>query len=394
MESSWGGRLSSRLLTLTLGLAAIGAGLEEVAQGADLETDVSFRLESWLTYDDNVYLSTRRSEEIDLEDPERHPPGESDTFAHLLGDVRLEGTWMEQEEPLLQGFLDYEYARRFYADEDTENFYRQRLESGLQLRPQEPFSLRLSAGSEWDNRRRSASYGLLDYWEYWLGAEALYQPDADNRFELAYEYGERDYDRPEPGETAAYHDFRWHRLSGSYRRSLSKTWTAEGLLSYRWRDYDQDARDAAGRLLPDRSREDRYGEAGARLTGMLTETTAFRLGYLYGNNDSTGPYYRFDRHRLYGLLFQQLAEQTNAYLYVQRQWKSYEDQIAYSDPFGARTPQGSRSDREWLILVGAEQGLGEHLDLYIEYNYVNNRSNDATSRYEGNQYSVGMRWEF
>ena len=47
-------RSRSWSLILYLGLMAAVAGLTGAAQAADLETDLSFSLESWFTYDDDV----------------------------------------------------------------------------------------------------------------------------------------------------------------------------------------------------------------------------------------------------------------------------------------------------------------------------------------------------
>ena len=107
--------------------------------GVELETDVSFSLESWLTYDDNVYLTTRRSEEADLTEPYPQKPGESDYFGRVLGDLRLNYSLIENENEILGGLLAYEFMRRDFSTEDTENNYRQRLKGEVSLFPQEFF---------------------------------------------------------------------------------------------------------------------------------------------------------------------------------------------------------------------------------------------------------------
>ena len=191
-----------------------------------------------------------------------------------------------------------------------------------------------------------------------------------------------------------YHDYYWHRVTGRYTRKLSSTWEAEVLAAYRWRDYSQEARGGTGALINGSDREDRFREAGGQLTGALTSRTAVRFGYLFSENLSTGSFYRYDRHRVYGLVLQQLTPKTDLYVYLHKQWKPYEAQLAYRDPLGARTPRGTRHDREWLALLGVEQKLTSRTSVAVEYSRVSNHSNDDSSNFHGSQYSAGILWHF
>lgn len=141
-------------------------------------------------------------------------------------------------------------------------------------------------------------------------------------------------------------------------------------------------------------RQDRLPEVGAQVTGSLTSMTAVRVGYQFAENRSSGAFYRHVSHQVYGMVFQELTEKLSAYAYLERQWKFYEKQIAYSDPLGTLSPNGIRDDRRWLALFGLQYQFCPRLSLVGEYSRISNHSNDDTSPYRGNQYSLGMIWQF
>ena len=73
--------------------------------------------------------------------------------------------------------------------------------------------------------------------------------------------------------------------------------------------------------------------------------------------------------------------------------KKYDEQRAVENPLGSRTLEGKRYDKEWLTLLGVERKLIENLSISLEYLYSSNDSNDDSSAYDGNQISLGIRWE-
>lgn len=366
----------------------------QFAQGIELEVDPSLTLETWMTYDDNIYLTTRRDLEAEIDDPIRYRPGESDVFARFVGDLRLKYSLKESADEILRGTFRYRYTGQYYTSEHDENNFQNLIEGDIHLMPDETLSLRIYGGVRWDERRPGAAYGMLDSSRTWVGVEGIYLLTEKDRLSASYEYGYRDYQTSEARGTPSSYDYSWHRLCGKYQRQLVGSWNAEAFVAYRWRYYDQDARTAEGRKKFGVDRQDRLPEFGAQITGSLTSTTALRLGYQFAENRSSGPFYRYESHQLFGLLYQQLTEKLSAYGYLERQWKPFDKQVAYGDPLVTLTPKGTRNDRRWLALVGLEYQVCPRLSLVGEYTRLSNSSNDDTSPYRGNQYSLGMIWQF
>jgi len=364
------------------------------AHAVELKVDPSFTLESWFIYDDNIYLTTRRALEADISDPNRHQPGKSDVIGRLFGQLRLDYGVKEGNEEIVKGYLSYEYAGQLFGTEHDENNFQQLVEGEAVFLPNEPLSLCIYGGTRWDERKSRASYGLLDNSKTWVGVETRFRATEMDLLSVGYEYGFRDYQTSEARTVPSSYDYTWHRISGKYVRTIVEGWSAEVSAGLRWRDYDQQARQAQGLIIPGRDREDRYPELGAQLTGELTPKTALRVGYKFAQNLSSGSFYQFHQHRAYALVLQNITDRLDAYAYVHRQWKPYDDQTAYLDPLGTRVSNGIRDDREWLGLVGLEYKLTEHLAVMTECSRTSHHSNDETSAYRGNRYSVGMLCRF
>jgi len=347
-----------------------------------------------MTYDDNIYLTTRRDLEAEIDDPLRYRPGTFRRFFETVGDLKLNYSLKQSDEEILRGSLRYRYTGQFYTSEHAENNFQNRLEGDLHLRPDDVLSVRFYGGTRWDERKTDASYGMLDSTRTWTGIEGIIVPTEEDQITLGYEYGYRDYQTSEARSTPASRDYDWHRLCAKYRRHLVGSWNAEAFAAYRWRYYDQDARTAEGRKMEGVDRQDRLPEVGAQVTGSLTSMTAVRVGYQFAENRSSGAFYRHVSHQVYGMVFQELTEKLSAYAYLERQWKFYEKQIAYSDPLGTLSPNGIRDDRRWLALFGLQYQFCPRLSLVGEYSRISNHSNDDTSPYRGNQYSLGMIWQF
>ena len=258
----------------------------------------------------------------------------------------------------------------------------------------EAVRLGVSLGGKWEDRRDDAAYGFVDGQSKWGKLHGSCRVGDQGLLELAAESGDRDYEsRDVPGESPFY-DSRWDRVTGVYSHRIARGWSAVLRGGYAWRDYEQEARDEEGTLLVGKDREDRRPEAGAEITGVPASRTGIRGGYHFLENRSTGSYYEYRRHRVFGILFQKLTSRFAMHLYLHRQWKSYEDQVAYSDPFVNQVPEGSREDGEWMAQVGGEYKLMRYLSVVAEYTYLENQSNDESSEYENHSVLVGCRWDF
>ena len=128
--------------------------LKTVFADTKLETDVSFDLETWFFYDDNVYLTTRRGEEADLVNPNIHELGKSDYFARMIGTLSLDYSLVNSDETILQGCVSYGFLGNYYSTEDTENMFQQKIFADLELLPDNPLSIRFFAGYQWEERRK------------------------------------------------------------------------------------------------------------------------------------------------------------------------------------------------------------------------------------------------
>ena len=256
------------------------------SEGADFKTDVSFSVESWITYDDNVFLTANESDEADLTDMERYQPEESDTFTKFLGDFKLNYSLEESDKKIFSGYLGYSYSGNYFFDETSEDNYQNKLNGEFKLLPEEIFSMRFFAGTPGITGKEMQVMGWVNSRGYWLGTEGIFTPGPNDQFSLLYEYGFKDYEKPPEFRPISFNDYEWQKAKAKYTKKFNRNLFTDIFFSYRWRDYDQDARDGRGMIQRGEDRIDRFPEAGIQVTNALTDKTALRLGYQYADNRS------------------------------------------------------------------------------------------------------------
>jgi len=357
---------------------------DEVEFRGELEARVSFDTNPLLTADD--YDFELRQLPIDKTE-------EEDLFATLAGDLRLRIPLKEYYDQYLR--LQFEGVR--FADLDEEHRERVQLEISPVIHLSRELDLIFKQSFDFDNRRDGAEYLRPDYLHSETGLGLEWRPGLENMFWIGYFYETRHYDNL---TGTPFDDFDGHHLRAGYRRIFSKAFRADVEARYRWREYDEDTRDAFGALISGDERDEDRWEVRTSATWLPWRNTLLRLGYLYRNNSSPGEFYDYDVHRVSGIWIQQFTPKVQLRAYTHYDWRDYDDQLAQRTVVNPVTDiagqvfDDERSDNQLFGLVSLSNEFFPGVIGGVEFQYLKNDSNDDSSEYESQRYSVFVKYRF
>lgn len=375
-----------RLFALLLALCLLDA-----ARGFSEELDFSGSVEVGGTYDTNVFL-TAADYDFEVRQISGETPEEEDFLGYLRGDFRL-------AIPVSEGVhqdLRYLVSVDRFDDFTKENREKHRIEVLPSFRLTEDLKLFLEYDFEYDNRRRGAEYLRPDYEQHQAGGGMRWTPSSEDAFTVRYLHEDRDYDFvPE----TTFDDYDGDIGELSYERKFGRRTLGKIGFFYMRRDYADDTMDPFGDLIFGRSRIDYRNEVKLAITHLPTAKTLFQVGYLYRNHWATGEFYDYDLNRVIGIWVQQLPWQVRLQTYLHYDWKDYDFQeakrITFPDDLPTEELIGeTRSDNQLLLLVNLTKELKKGFACGVEFQHLDNSSNDDSSEYEAQRYSVFGRYSF
>lgn len=342
-----------------------------------------------LTYDDNIYLADDSSE---VERKEVKGDGTEDDWI-LSPSLAFELSGDVHEQHQLR--VAYQVYSDIYFDESDETLVENALVVSDRWRMCEHAWLSGGMRAIYHDRRDGAEYLRPTYWHLEPFLNVTAKLSASDTVGAGYVFEHRDYDAL---EDTTYDDYQGHVYDANWRHRFTDRIFSDAALSYRYRNYAETAKDAAGNELAEGRQDDLFGVELA-LSVALTETTAARTGYRFQTNDSSGPFYDYDEHRISALLAHRLGmvEQLLGSVYVHYRRRDYDHQLAQQVTSGGAIVvdrDEARSDDEWYVRVRLEQGWGEHWTADVAYAYSVNQSNDDSSEYEDNRVELGVRYKF
>jgi hypothetical protein len=367
--------------------------LQATAFAESLQVDLSGKIELRGTYDTNVFLTTD-DEDFELREHPRDDTEQDDFYGNLKGNVNLDFNVT----PYLNKSLRYYFDLERYSDLDNEHNEKHRLEFEPVIQLSRDVQLSFIGLVEGENRRPNAEYRRPDYLEYQLGTALQWQAADNDQLTLSLRYEDRDYDSL-TGTSFDDYDGTWVEL-GLKHRFHRQVYTHHQL-RYRWRDYDESTRDEFGIILAGRDRSEDRLEIENSLTWLPGKNTLLRFGHLYRNNQAPASFYDYELNRLIGIYVQRFPWELQLQTYAHYQWRDYDDQLAQdiiTNPITGDTSQvfsdDERSDRQFFLLLNLTKRITSSVSCGLEFQHWNNESNDDSSEYASQRYSVFIRYRF
>jgi hypothetical protein len=358
-------------------------------------SDVGFdgSLEIRGTYDTNVLL-TADDYDFELRRLAGNQTEEDDFYGSLLSDLK----WSIPVNDFFEQKIRYRAEMERYADLDDENAENNRLEFLPTFYLSDNVDLILEYDFEYDNRRPGAEYLRPDYLQNEAGATLDWEPYYGGTLLFGYLYENRNY---KSLTGTPFDDYSGHLGRLGWEHRFNKKTRANVELRYLIRDYADDTLDANGDPIPGQAREDEEGELRLALTHLLTSKTLLRAGYVYRDHFATGEFYDYDLHRVSGIWVQELPWRTRLQTYLHHDWRNYDRQAAQETTRSVSTGESiqdptddERADRQFLFLLNLTKELGKGFSCGTEFRYLDNQSNDDSSAYNSQSYSLFVRYRF
>lgn len=300
--------------------------------------------------------------------------------------------------------LRYRMKHFDYNDEDRESSTTYNPEAAIIHRLGENTEWEIYGGWETDNRNNRAQYLRPDYDGWYVGTEARHQPGEGKYLVMGYEFTHRDYNKLVgvliPNDSP-YFDWSEHKAWLDYDHDLCQGLTLNVGLTARTRQFEQPALFADGREMVGTYREYDLWEPRIGLTFTPTANDTLGIYYEYRNLAGRGDYYDYQEdafiieythlilpHCFPGLVFRSQFEYSN---------RDYDDQIPSADnPLtGLRTPLNDvREDERVVLYMALERDFGNQWLAGLDYSYIDNDSNDDSSRYQEDRYGFYVRRSF
>jgi len=362
-----------------------------LADWADVDFGGSIEIRG--TYDTNPLL-TDDDFDFELRRLQGDQTEEDDFLGTLSGDLHLKfpvGSFTEQ-------YIEYSFDVDRYSDLDGENREKHRLQLEPTFHLARQLDLTLGYHLRGENTRLASEYRRADYLEHDALAELRWNVSKKDRLTLAYLYEMRDYDNL---SGTPFNDYDGHGGKLSYHHRFTRQTRTVLELKLRTRDYDEDTRDALGDRIKGRDRQENRFEIRAHVTHLPFKKTLLRLGYLYRDNRVSGDFYDYQLHRVYGIWVQQLPWRLQVKSYLHYGWRDYDEQVAQdivTGPVSGLPEQvfsgNDREDRGTYLLLSLSKQLGKGVSCGVEFEYLNNDTNDDSSEYESQRYSVFLEYQF
>jgi hypothetical protein len=357
------------------------------------------------TYSTNIDLS---APEIDFDLRRNHVSNTSEVYETEVSDwVNSVEFGYEKQFAIvpdqMKGALRYHLYGELFADEDRENRQRHTFEFATIQRLCENIEWEVYGGFETENRDDEAQFIRPDYDMWYFGTEVRQDLGGRNFLRLGYEFDNRHYETlfgGIPRTDTPYEDWQEHRFWARYDREMCDWVTLNLGVDFHDRDYDQETSNALGANVDGRYRQYDLWEPRAGFTFYPTKNDRLSAYYLMRDLDSTGQYYDYQENSLNleyshailpdcfpGLVFRSEFEFAK---------RDYDHQVAFKNNAATRTQTSkntAREDDRVTVYLALERTV-EDWTTGVEFTYVDNDSNDDSSRYQEDRYGVYVRREF
>lgn len=301
---------------------------------------------------------------------------------------------------VMKAAVRYHLEHDDFVDEDREDRTQQTFELATIQRLTDQIEWEVYGGYEYENRNDDAQYLTPDYDQWHFGTEVRQNIDDEAYLVLGYEFRTRDYEKVTGGiapDDTPWEDWEQHRIWMRYDRNICERVTVNLGLTFEARDHDSPALTDIGDEIDGTYRQYDLLEPRAGLTFRPTDRDWIRVYYRLRALNSTGDYYDYDQNGVTlqytrevcpGLLFRSEFEYAN---------REYAHQAAYANNAAAGTQtrlNEVREDDRISLYFAVEKTLAEVWTTGLDFTYLDNDSNDDSSRYQEDRYGVYVRREF
>jgi len=385
-------RIGSALRVLAAGLAVLFGGAPS-GFPESLDLQLSGQVELRGTYDSNLFL-TAEDYDFELRRLDGDQTERDDLYGTLGVDLELKvplSAWYDQK-------IRYRLDGDRYNDYSRENTDRHRFQFQPVFHLSDSVDLLLEYGFDADNQRGSAEYYRPDYFEHRGGAAMNWRVSSKDTVELSWFYEDRDYSSL---DDTPFDDYEGHETELKWNHRLSRQWSTTASALYRTLSYDEDTLDRFGDTIVDKDRDDDRAELGLAVTWLPVPKVLLRSGYVYRNHWATGDFYDYQMHRVYGIWVQNFPWQLRWQTYLHYEWRDFDDQqaqdtlyIPANDTWVQGLPDGDRGDEQLFLLLNLTKAINKSFSCGAEFQYLNNSSDDDSSEYETERYSLFVRYRF
>lgn len=270
---------------------------------------------------------------------------------------------------------------------------------------------RLSDQIEWEiyggfdieNRDSKAQYLRPDYEQFYFGTEVRGMIGEGKRLSIGYEHAKRDYDDligAVPPVPTAWKDWDENRLWLRYDHKICDSVELNLRFDYAHRDHESQAETAIGDAIPGSFRQYDQWEPRAGLTFYPSEQDKVTVFYKFRDLVSTGDFYDYKQHSVTVRYAHQICPQVFPGLVFRSEFeyakRDYDHQVAFADlAGGARVSRNQvREDERATLYLALERTVCKVWTAGLDFTYIDNDSNDDSSRYQEDRYGVYVRREF
>jgi len=301
---------------------------------------------------------------------------------------------------VMKAAVRYHLEQDDFMDEKREDRTQQTFELATIQRLTETIEWEIYGGYEYENRHDDAQYLTPDYNQYYFGTEARQTIGDNASLELGYEFRKRDYEKVTGGvapDDTPWEDWEQHRIWMRYDRDLCPTVTLNLGMALELRDHESPALTDIGDEIDGTYRQYDLLEPRAGLTFHPSDRDWIRVYYRLRSLNSTGDYYDYDQNSVTiqytrevcpGLIFRSEFEYAN---------RDYAHQAAYKNNAAAGTTTRRnevREDDRISLYFAVERTVADVWTTGVDFTYLDNDSNDDSSRYQEDRYGVYVRREF
>lgn len=299
--------------------------------------------------------------------------------------------------------LRYRLEHDNFADENREERTRQILELATIQKLTETIEWEIYGGYEFENRSSQAQYLTPDYGQWYIGSEVRASVGEKGRLEMGYEYSNRDYEfflGGLPASETPWEDWEEHRAWMGYDYDLCDQVTLNLDLYFMNRNHESAALNDIGARINGTYRQHDIWEPRIGLTFKPTGQDYLRVYYKNRSLASTGDYYDYNQDSLVVQYARKISPNICQGLVFRTEFeyakREYDHQMAFDDNLliGRGRKNKAREDDRISLYFALEKEMGEDWLTGVEYTYLDNDSNDDSSRYREDRYGIYVRREF